>query len=292
MNASRRDFLKCSSIAAVSSLAFPSFLFAQFRADVNEEICAKKFALGTSQGLAERNLPEVITAIGLSFLKSPYKARTLESGDDEQLIVNLKEFDCVTFVETTLALARCIKLGTTTYDAFKSQLQLIRYRGGVIGGYPSRLHYFSDWIDDNEKKQIVTNITRELGGVRYEKRISFMTTHRTAYKQLGNDYFFNAIEQTEAELNTRPRYYLPKDQVRRVQEQISDGDVLAITTSINGLDILHTGIALRHRGMLRMLHAPLSGGSIQITKHGLADHLSSRKNHTGIMVARPVEPGT
>ncbi|MBX2991795.1 MAG: DUF1460 domain-containing protein [Bacteroidetes bacterium] len=290
MNASRRDFLKYSSAAAISSLAFPSFLFAQSRTDVHEEICLEKFALGTSKGLAEKSMPEVITAIGLSFLKSPYKGRTLESGDDEQLIVNLKEFDCVTFVETTLALSRCTRLGTTTFDDFKNQLQLIRYRGGVINGYPSRLHYFSDWIDDNGKKQIVRNITHELGGIPYEKPISFMSTHRSVYNQLGNDDFFAAIKQTEDELNARQRYYLPKNTIRSAHIRIADGDILAITTSINGLDILHTGIALRHRGTLRMLHAPLSGGSIQITQQGLADHLSSRKNHTGIMVARPVDP--
>ncbi len=71
---------------------------------------------------------------------------SLEKDGDEQLVINLTGLDCTTFLENSLALARCIKKGTTSFEDYLEELQFIRYRDGVIDGYTSRLHYFSDWI--------------------------------------------------------------------------------------------------------------------------------------------------
>lgn len=232
----------------------------------------------------------IMAAIGLSFLESPYKSKTLEVPGKERLVVNLREFDCVTFVEATLALSRCIALKRKTVGEFNSQLQLIRYRDGKINGYPSRLHYFSDWIDDNEKKGTARNITRDLGGLSYEKPINYISTHRQSYKQLKNNEHLQAVKGTETELSLRNHYYVPKGKIQEVRHLIQDGDIIGITTSIEGLDIIHTGMACHYQGYLRFLHAPLSSGSIQITKRTIVDHLAQFEKQTGIMVARPVDP--
>jgi hypothetical protein len=231
-----------------------------------------------------------MAAVGLSFLDAPYKEHPLEVAGKERLVVNLREFDCVTFVESTLALARCIKLRKMTYEEFKKQLQLIRYRGGRISGYPSRLHYFSDWIGDNESKRVVQDVTQELGGVPYDKTINFMSTHRSSYRQLSNPAYFRAIIATEAGLNKRLHSFIPKQNIQTARDSILDGDIIAITTSIDGLDVIHTGMAYRLQGYLRFLHAPLSAGTIQITKRTIVDYLAIHEKHTGIMVARPAEP--
>lgn len=237
-------------------------------------------------------MSEIMAMIGWTFLNQPYKAHTLEAPGKERLIVNLKEFDCVTFIETTLALSRCVKLKKMTFDEFKKQLQFIRYRGGKIDGYPSRLHYFSDWIDDNEKKGVVRNVTREIGGVEFEKTFNFMSTHRESYKQLSNSKFFDAIKRQEEDLTCRRHYYLQKEHIQSAREQILDGDIIGITTTIDGLDITHTGMAYRFQGYLRFLHAPLSVGNIQITKRTIVDYLAIQEKSTGIMIARPLEPNT
>jgi hypothetical protein len=268
-------------------------LFSQKRsADPHAEICKQKFAFALEHGLAGKTMNEIVAMIGWTFLNQPYKAHTLEAPGKERLIVNLKEFDCVTFVETTLALARCIKLKKMSFDAFKRQVQLIRYRTGKIDGYPSRLHYFTDWIDDNEKKGIVKNVTRELGGVEFEKTYNFMSTHRESYKQLSNPRFFEAIKRQEEDLTCRNHFYLQKEHIQSAREQILDGDIIGITTTIDGLDITHTGMAFRFQGYLRFLHAPLSAGTIQITKRTIVDYLAIQEKSTGIMVARPLDPTT
>ncbi len=43
--------------------------------------------------------------IGKFFLGTPYVVGTLETKRGEHLVVNLREFDCVTFVENVVALA-------------------------------------------------------------------------------------------------------------------------------------------------------------------------------------------
>ncbi len=288
MNSTRRDFLKYSVLAAGSSFLLPSFMFGGN--DPSEETCRKKFEFAIAEGLPGKPIGDVMAAIGFSFLDAPYKGHTLETGGKEHLVVDLQEFDCVTFVESTFALARCIKLNRMTFADFKKQLQLIRYRGGKISGYPSRLHYFSDWINDNEKKGLVKNVAQELGGISYDKKIDFMSTHRSSYKQLRTTANFEAIQQTETELNKRPHFFLPKLKIQDAREEIKDGDIIGITTSIDGLDIIHTGMAFRFQGYLRFLHAPLSVGTIQVTKRTIVDYLAIYEKHTGIMLARPLEP--
>lgn len=286
---SRRTFLKYSLLAAGATLVSRS-LFAGDELNAHREVLKQKFDLARAEGLSSKPIGDVVAAIGVSFLEAPYKAHTLEAPGPERLIVNLKEFDCVTFVESTLAIARCIKLGRYTFEEFARQLRLIRYRSGVIDGYPSRLHYFCDWIDDNERKKIVRNMAPALEGLVLEKTINFMSTHRSAYRQLKSKAVFNAIRKAEDHLNQRKHFYLPKDRIQSLREWIQDGDIVGITTTIDGLDVSHTGFAYRFMGLLRFLHAPLSGGTIQISKRSLVDYLGQEESRTGIMIARPLEP--
>ena len=288
---SRRKFIRQVAVLA-GGVAVPPALREQaaaYPASSDEQICQRKFTLAAKESLQKRPIGEVMVAVGTSFIATPYVANTLEQPGEEHLVINLQGLDCVTFVENTLALSRCIKLGKHSFEEYKKQLQLIRYRGGVIDGYPSRLHYFSDWIEDNEKKRVVENISREIG-VTYEKKIGFMSSHQSSYKQLSNKASLGRIAETESKLNERQHYYIRKDRLKDVDGMIEPGDIIGITTSIEGLDIMHTGIAIRTNGVLKYLHAPLSKGKVQITELSLSEYLASHEKQSGIMVARSVEP--
>ncbi len=293
---SRRAFLSRLGILGVSSTVLSGGLtnglaaMLQHSEPTDEEICQVKFVLATKRHLHDKPIGEVVATVGTMFLETPYVANTLEVPGDEHLVINLHGLDCVTFVENTLAISRCIKLRTNTFEAYKQQLQRIRYRSGAINGYPSRLHYFSDWIDDNEGKNIVRNISREVG-LTYPKQVDFMSSHPSSYKQLGNESYLERIKETEATLDRRQHYYIPKNRISDVESQIKPGDIIAITTSIEGLDVVHTGIAIRSGGILKYLHAPLSKGKVQISEQSLVKYLAGNKKQTGIMVARPLEPG-
>ncbi len=120
---------------------------------------------------------ECIGNIGLLMVETEYIAGTIEGEGPEICRVNLTGLDCVTFYENVLCTARILKKGKTTYDDLIAELTLTRYRGGKLTDYTSRLHYTSDWIYDNEKKKVVRNITRKIGGEEYPVEVSFMSKH-------------------------------------------------------------------------------------------------------------------
>jgi hypothetical protein len=223
---------------------------------------------------------EIIVRVGRTFVGNPYTPHTLDIPGDERVIVNLREFDCVTFVESTLALARMIRDGRSDFAGFPDELRRIRYRGGTLDGYTSRLHYFSEWITDNADMGIVSNVTPDLDGVTDDEPITFMSTHAEAYSQL--DGFPERVEQVEAteqRLSQRPRAYIPQSEIGAVADGIRDGDVIAATSSVEGLDIAHTGFAVWLDGALHLMHAPLVGKMLEILRIDGQD---------GIMVARPL----
>jgi hypothetical protein len=289
----RRTFLQSIPVAAFlpSLLQQEKIIANTLLFDPNELICKKKFEVASSLKLAEKPINEVVIEIAKSFLGVDYAANTLEAPGKEQLLINLQALDCVTFYENSLVLARCIKKNTMTFEDYKKELQFVRYRGGIIDKYPSRLHYTSDYFFDNEKKSVLKNVTKEIGGVPYKKKINFMSTHTDSYLQLRENLeFVKMIAAQEAEMNKRTMYHIPTSHVKKTASQINDGDILGITTTIEGLDCAHTGIAIWMNKKLHMVHAPIPGSKVQITETPLWEYLIKIKKDAGIMVARALEP--
>jgi hypothetical protein len=293
---SRREFLRRA--ASFAATAFPLIL-RQDRAvaraqdspvSTDRTIILDRLGKGKEEDLFRLPMGDLVTEMGRSFLGRPYEANTLEEQGDEHLVVNLREFDCVTLCETSLALARAVKLHADSIRGYCAQLQLIRYRSGIINGYASRLHYFSEWIADNERKKVLRDITVELGGRRDRQPLNFMSWHREAYPRLATDGDFAAVVATEKRLSTARRFFLPKEKLEGVLGRIENGDIIAITTSIGGLDVSHTGIAVRNGGTTRLLHAPNVGQQVQISRGSLSEYLRAHENQTGVIVARPLDP--
>ncbi|MBR9855056.1 MAG: DUF1460 domain-containing protein [Algicola sp.] len=235
------------------------------------------------------NIGDTIAMVGKSFLGTPYVEKTLEVGDTETLVVNFGGLDCTTFVENVLAFSLMLQNQQKDFENFTENLETVRYRNGDLNGYPSRLHYFTEWIRNNQQKGLVKDITVELGGVKLEKPINFMGTHRDLYPFLANDENFEAMLAVEQELAKEELCYLPKDQIESKEQLIKSGDIIALATSIKGLDVTHTGIALHQPdGRLHLLHASSKNGVVEISKLPLADYLKNIKNNIGIIVARPV----
>jgi hypothetical protein len=241
-------------------------------------------------GLLEDDFGKTIVAIGKTFKGIPYVAKTLEIGETESLVINLQGLDCTTFVENVLAFSISLKEGKSDFDSFTNALKTIRYKDGKLDGYGSRLHYFTEWIRNNEKKGLLKDITNEVGGIAIKKEINFMGTHRDLYPFLKEDANFEKILTTEKELAEQTFCYLPKEQIEAYEHLIETGDIIALATSIDGLDITHTGIASREKdGRIYLLHASTGSMEVEVSKLPLADYLKNIKNNIGILVARPLE---
>ncbi len=229
-----------------------------------------------------------IVEIARLFINTPYKAGTLESPGREKLVVNWSAFDCTTFLETILAFTRCIRTGKISHHYFRKNLKLIRYRQGKIDGYSSRLHYFTDWLRDNENKKILTDISKSLGGKSRCKKINFMTAHRELYPALENKTQFTAISKIEKNLSRKIIHVIGKDKVNSIKTKIKNGDIIAFAANQEGLDVAHVGFALWQGKNLHLLHASSKEGAVVISKKTLAAYLKSNKKFSGIIVARPI----
>lgn len=277
----------------IFTLAAFSYSFSQtIFTPKDQEICSSKFQLAVDNKLSEIPVNDVIAEIGKSFLGLDYEAHTLETPGEEQLVVHLTGLDCTTFLENALVFARCVKQGKSSFEDYQKELTKVRYRGGKINKYPSRLHYFSDWIFDNAGKGIVKDITKEIGGKPYDKKVGFMTKNRDKYVQISkNDEYYNAVKATETAINSRMYSYIPKKEVKDIESKIQNGYLIAITSGLDGMDIAHVGIAVKlDDGRIHFMHAPIVGAKVQITEKPLADYLMKNKSQTGIMVLQPVEP--
>jgi hypothetical protein len=263
--------------------------------ETDEIICKTKFELAVSKNLGDKPINEVIVEIGKSFIGTEYAPHSLEEEGAEHLVVNLRVLDCVSFYENSLALARCVKMKKDSFDDYKAQLQFIRYRNGIINGYPSRLHYTTDYWFDNEKKGVLKIVTKELFREKNLRPIpapiNFMTSHRNAYKQLANENFFEELKRQEDEIGKRRTLFLPKEKIHLFSGRIKTGSLIGITTNTPGLDVSHTGIAVRmDNGALHLMHAPDIGAKVQITESPLHDYLARHSKQTGIIVAEAIEP--
>lgn len=275
-------------LSLISFVLFASDIQSQIFSEEDIKIFNRKISFADENELSKKPINEIIVEIGKSFIGTEYAAHTLEEDGDENLVINLSGLDCTTFLETSLTLARCIEKSTTKFQDYQNELTFLRYRDGKIDKYPSRLHYFSDWIFNNQQKNIVKDVTKEIGGELIKFNLNFMTENPEYYKQLEeNPDFIPVIRKQEKDINSRNYYYIPKAKVESAENKIKTGDLIAITSSVKGLDINHVGIAVKmDDGKIHFLHAPLVGSKVQITPEPLHDYLKKIKKHTGIIVLR------
>jgi hypothetical protein len=232
-------------------------------------------------------ISDLIVEIGLSFLGTPYVSASLENGL-EKMVVNLRELDCTTFAENCLALARTVKLGKTDFETYVSVLEQIRYRDGKRNQYPSRLHYFSEWIHDNHNKGIINQSVNK-NGISSNKTINYMSTHPTDYPVLkDHPELIPAIAKQEKELTATGFMYFPKTDIPNLYKNLKHGDIIALTSSIDGVDVNHVGILIKKVNEFYLLHAPLSGKKVLVSEDPITDFLKPNSKNNGIMIARPV----
>lgn len=237
----------------------------------------------------QKNAPvsDIMIMAGTFLLNTPYAEHTLEH-EPELLVVNLREMDCTTFVENCLALTRTLKAEKHDIEQFTKELMNIRYRDGKIDGYASRLHYFSDWIFENTNKNLVSDVSKEVAENQLVMKINFMSTHPESYKQMRDSTQIQIIAEQEREISAREMYFIPKTKLAEVEDKFMDGDIVAITTEIEGLDVSHTAILIRKNGVIHILHASSAVAKVIVSEETLENYLMSNKRATGIMVVRPL----
>ncbi len=233
---------------------------------------------------------ELIGKIGMELAGTPYLEKTLDSKLPERCVVTFEGFDCVTFFEVTLCLARIIKKGNLSFDDLLKEVTFTRYRDGKLLDYSSRLHYTSDWIYNNIAKGIVEDKTPKLGGTPIHFEVNFMSTNPTLYIGLkDNPRQIEKIKIIEQEITSRIYFYIPTEKIPNIEDKIDTGDIIAIVTNKAGLDYSHTGLAYADKNSTKLLHASLKQKRVVLDTK-ISDYLKTIKNNIGITVLKPLEP--
>lgn len=225
--------------------------------------------------------------IGVSYI-----AQTLEVNKQEQLIVNLRQLDCTTYVENVLALTLCTEnKKLPTFADFCYYLRMLRYEGGKVD-YPTRLHYFTAWISDNTKLGFVHEI--QANSAPFTKvqtlDVDYMSQHIDNYPMLkAHPEWIQAISKMEQQLTGKKFHYIPKAQIADnslYRKTIKDGDIIAIITSKKGLDTSHIGIAVWHKDGLHMLNASQIRHKVVEESMLLRTYMSKHPMQIGIRIVR------
>ena len=229
------------------------------------------------------------------FMNIPYVGQTLEVNDQERLVVNTRQLDCTTLVETVTALTLCARNNRHTWGDYLDMLRRLRYRDGKLQGYTSRLHYFSDWIDNKTKMGLVTKVQQPnppFTAVQY-LNINYMSEHPQSYRSLKeHPEQVPVIRKQEQALTGKSYRYIPKTALKNsklLRQTIKDGDILAITCNKKGLDIAHLGFAVWRKNGLHLLNASQLHKKVVEEPMTLYQYMQHHPSHTGIRVVRIFE---
>lgn len=231
---------------------------------------------------------EYVSFYAQKLLGTPYVAHTLE-GEKEHLTINIDELDCTTFVETLIALTKATLDNAPSWYAYAANLESIRYKNGKLDGYASRLHYISAWIVDNTARgnfhEVTSSIPRSDNQI---KSIYFMTEHRDKYPQLANDSVFEEMKKVESGYSMHMSPIVKKNNLikKDVIAALKDGDIICLTTKIEGLDVSHLGIIRFEGKEAHLLHASSTEKEVIIDKYDLYEMIRANRNWTGIRVIR------
>jgi len=241
---------------------------------------------GKKNAWYKKELGEIILLVGNELLGTEYVGGILDKNKSEQLTINLSALDCVTFVESCSSLSSLIKSEKTDFESFTTELKKIRYRNGAIESYASRLHYFSDWLYENEKVGKIKQLSAEIANTPYAVNLFIMSQNHTKYPLINSDSLLQVIQEKEKEISARKYFYIPENEINKYKKLIPDGAIIAITTNFKGIEIAHTGFAIHQNGELRLMHASSKSKKVEISELSLENMLLANKSQTGIMVSK------
>lgn len=280
----------CSAAAMESRLPFSTVFRGQ---DQFNRLVGK----AKSENWAALPIGERTAVVGQALVGTRYKHFTLEIDNRiESPSVNFQGMDCWTFFEIALSFARMLNEPESNWtpERLLHYIEIDRYRSGeCTGEYLSRLHYLEDWLYDNDRRGLVEDLTRSLGGRSVPHSAREMSVGWRHYRYLAaNRSLLGPLARMEANVSSRPLYEIPKNRVAGIEPKLRSGDVIGIISrDRNGLySTAHVGLALRtNDGVLHFMHASAPGNSGRVIVDAQpSKYLYRYRTDSGILVARPL----
>lgn len=249
-----------------------------------DEIDVKVFDQKRQLLAEEATVPARALRVAQSFVGMPYVHGVLDRPAEEELTLNLRQLDCWTFVEYAVAMSFLPPDGD--FQTFGHLVQQFRYYDGVVNGYGSRLHYWSDWLLQAEKRGQLRDVTAAIGGVPYKKDIRYISQRPAKYPRIKDPNTLQALRRAEDRINAHSWHFIPKTRIAAIESQLREGDLIMLTSVKPALDIAHQGFAVKRNGRIYLMHASSLGKRVVITAQPLAQYIMTQRGQSGIMVAR------
>lgn len=278
----RRDFLKAALGAIfLPALTLPSKAIVHSKTD--KKLFEDKINFANKHNLKALPIGLIIVEVAKTFMGTPYVGGTLDTVYPEELIINLREVDCFTFVEYVFALALCIKAGRNDFNSFCNYVQLMRYRNGAIKNYASRLHYFTDWMSDGEKKNLIQIIK---GPDSFKKQINILSKSLMNKKSNISQNEQLQLQHCEKLLSDSAFSYFPCNSIEANSKLFQNGDVLGFASNVTGLDINHVGFLVNKANQWTFIHASSINKQVEIYNNELTEYCKRVKKNSGIVIGR------
>jgi hypothetical protein len=212
-----------------------------------------------SKTKSDRSAANRIEFFSRQFLGQSYEPNPLigSASSAEVFSASFEGFDCVTYIETVLALALA-----SNVDDFTEWLRKIRYERGRIE-WDRRNHYMTFWIRNNVREGIIGSVSM------------------SAVPTLTRERVLNVISGLVPQ-SARVKC-VPKRAVPRFERYLQTGDLIFFASTRKHLDVFHAGIIVRGE-KVSMRHASRSKGAV--VEQGLSDFLDANRM-TGVIVMRP-----
>ncbi len=201
-----------------------------------------------------------IDVLSRHFVGHSYQPNPLIGSADtaEVFTASLDGFDCVTYIETIVALARA-----SNVDDFTEWLRKIRYERGRIQ-WKRRNHYMTRWIRNNVREGIIRPVSMPTVPILSRERV------------------LNVVPGLAAQ-RTRVKC-VPKPAVPRLERYLQTGDLIFFASTRKNLDVFHAGIIVRDGKRVFMRHASRSQG--MVVEQELSEFLKANRM-AGVIVVRP-----
>lgn len=212
-----------------------------------------------SKAKGDRSAAGRIEFLSRQFLGRSYEPNPLigSASTAEVFSASLDGFDCVTYIETVLALALA-----SNVDDFTEWLRKIRYEGGRVE-WERRNHYMTRWIRNNAREGIIRPVSMP------------------AVPTLTRERILNVVPGL-APQRTKMKC-VPRRAVTRLERHLQTGDLIFFASTRQHLDVFHAGIIVRGK-KVSMRHASRSKG--RVVEQELSDFLEANRM-TGVIVMRP-----
>jgi hypothetical protein len=183
-------------------------------------------------------------------------------------------------VEQALALAR-----SQTKIGFEQALQQLRY-GGQSTDYCHRQHYFTRWAQTAIDQGAIRDLNPALPGVTSrQRRLNFMSRHPDSYQPMQQRRNRDCIGKLERDLLVS-QSFVPLKALPAALAKLRNGDIFALVTDIDGLDVTHVGLVERNGNQVNGLHAAPGHGVIR--SPDLVRYGGSINNVIGMSFFRPL----